>query len=155
MEIETLEPILAKHPFLKGLQPYQLKILVGCASNVRFKAGEFLFHEGEEANQFYMIREGKVAIQIQGAERGSITVQTVGEGDILGWSWLIPPYRWRFDAEAVELTRAIALDGKCLRGKAEEDHDLGYELLKRFSDIIVERLEATRLQLLDVYKVRT
>jgi len=150
--METLEPILAKHPFLKGLDPRHLKILVGCASNVRFNAGQFLFHEGEEANEFYMIREGKVAVQIQGAERGPITVQTIGEGDVLGWSWLIPPYRWRFDAKALELTRAIALDGKCLRTKSEEDHDLGYELLKRFAGIIVERLEAARLQLLDVYK---
>jgi len=152
--METLEPILAKHPFLKGLEPRHLKILVGCASNVRFNADQFLFHEGEEANEFYMIREGKVAVQIQGAERGPITVQTIGEGDVLGWSWLIPPYRWRFDAKALELTRAIALDGKCLRTKSEEDHDLGYELLKRFAGIIVERLEAARLQLLDVYKSR-
>jgi len=152
--METLEPILAQHPFLKELEPRHLKILVGCASNVRFNAGQILFHEGEEANQFYMIRQGKVAIETLAPELGPITVQTVGEGDVLGWSWLIPPYRWRFSARAVELTRAIALDGKCLRQKSEEDHDLGYELLKRFSGIIVERLEATRLQLLDVYKTR-
>jgi CRP/FNR family cyclic AMP-dependent transcriptional regulator len=153
--METLEPILAKHPFLKGLKPEHLKILVGCASNVRFNAGQFLFHEGEEANEFYMIREGKVAVQIQGAERGPIIVQTIGEGEVLGWSWLIPPYRWRFDVKALELTRAIALDGKCLRTKSEEDHDLGYQLLRRFAGIIVERLEAARLQLLDVYKARS
>jgi CRP-like cAMP-binding protein len=122
---------------------------------VRFNAGQFLFHEGEEANEFYMIREGKVAVQIQGAERGPITVQTIGEGEVLGWSWLIPPYRWRFDVKALELTRAIALDGKCLRTKSEEDHDLGYQLLRRFAGIIVERLEAARLQLLDVYKARS
>lgn len=152
--METLEPILAQHPFLKELEQRHLKILVGCASNVRFNAGQILFHEGEEANQFYMIRQGRVAIEILAPELGPITVQTVGEGDVLGWSWLIPPYRWRFGARAVELTRAIALDGKCLRQKSEEDHDLGYELLKRFSGIIVERLEATRIQLLDVYKAR-
>jgi len=149
--METLEPILAQHPFLKGLEPKYLKLIVGCASNARFNAGQYLFREGEEANQFYMIRQGKVAVQISAAQRGVIAVQTIGEGDILGWSWLIPPYRWRFDARALELTRAIALDGKCLRTKSEEDHDLGYELLKRFSSVIAERLEATRLQLLDVY----
>jgi len=149
--METLEPVLAEHAFLRGLEPRHLKILVGCASNVRFNAGQFLFHEGEEANQFYMIRQGKVAVEIHGAKLGSIVVQTIGEGEVLGWSWLIPPYRWRFDARALELTRAIALDGKCLRTKSEEDHSLGYELLKRFSNIIVERLDATRLQLLDVY----
>lgn len=150
--METLEPILAEHPFLKGLAPHYLKIIVSCATNVRFDAGQYLFHEGEPADKFYMIRQGKVAVEIQGAERGSITIQTIGEGEVLGWSWIIPPYRWRFDGRAVELTRAIALDGKCLRGKAEEDHNFGYELLRRFSNIIVQRLEAARLQLLDVYK---
>jgi CRP/FNR family cyclic AMP-dependent transcriptional regulator len=150
--VETLEPILAKHSFLKGLEPRHLRLLVGCASNVRFSAGQILFREDEEARHFYMIRQGKVAIEILAPGIGPITVQTVGEGDVLGWSWLVPPFRWRFGARAMELTRAIALDGKCLREKSEEDHDLGYELLKRFSGIIAERLEATRLQLLDVYK---
>jgi len=151
--METLEPILAAHPFLKGLESRYIGLLVGCASNVRFNAGRFLFREGEEANKFYMIRQGKVAVEIRAADRRSIIVQTVREGELLGWSWLIPPYRWRFDARAIELTRAIALDGKCLRTKSEEDHNLGYELLKRFSEIIVERLDATRLQLLDVYGI--
>jgi len=153
--MQTLEPILAEHPFLKGLEPQYIKLLVGCASNVRFNAGQHIFREGEDANQFYMIRQGKVAIEILAVERGPIIVETIGEGDVLGWSWLIPPYRWRFDARALELTRAIALDGKCLRAKSEEDHNLGYELLKRFSSIIVDRFEATRLQLLDVYRARS
>jgi CRP-like cAMP-binding protein len=92
-----------------------------------------------------------VALEIVAPQRGPIIVETLGEGDILGWSWLIPPYNWHFDARAVELTRAIALDGKCLRTKCEADHDLGYELLKRFTNIMEQRLEATRLQLLDIY----
>jgi CRP-like cAMP-binding protein len=151
--VETLEPILAQHPFLQGLEPQYLGLIVGCASNVRFNSGQFLFREGEEANQFYMVREGKVALQISTA-RQPIIIQTVDKGDVLGWSWLVPPYRWRFDARALELTRAIALDGRCLRRKSEEDHNFGYELLRRFSTIIMERLEATRLQLLDVYGTR-
>lgn len=151
--METLEPIIAQHPFLQGLEPQYLGLVVGCASNVRFKSGQFLFREGEEANQFYMVREGKVALQISTA-RQPIIIQTVDKGEVLGWSWLVPPYRWRFDARALELTRAIALDGRCLRRKSEEDHNFGYELLRRFSTIIVERLEATRLQLLDVYGTR-
>lgn len=150
--MQTLEPLLAEHPFLRGLESRYLNFIVGCASNVRFNAGQYLFREGEEANRFYMIRQGKVAVEIRAAKRDSIIVQTIGEGEVLGWSWLVPPYRWRFDARAIELTRAIALDGKCLRTKSEEDHNLGYELLKRFSQIIVERLDATRLQLLDVYR---
>ena len=151
--MRTLEPYLAEHPFLKGLEPQHLKIIVGCASNVRFDAGQYILREGEEANNFYIIRHGIVAVELFAAERGTITIQTIGEGEILGWSWLIPPYHWRFDAKAVELTRAIALDGRCLRTKCEKDHDLGYELLKRFAHVITQRLEATRLQLLDVYGV--
>ena len=87
-------------------------------------------------------------------QRGAIAIDTVGEGDVLGWSWLIPPYHWHFDARAVEPTRAIALDGRCLRGKCDADHELGYELMKRFAQVIEQRLEATRWQLLDVYGVR-
>ena len=151
--MQTLEPILAEHPFFKNLDRRYLELIVGCASNVRFNAGEFIFREGEEADRFYIIRHGKIALEVFAPDRGPLTIQTIGEGDVLGWSWLFPPYRWHFDARALELTRAIALDGKCLREKCEEDHDLGYELVKRFAQIIMERLQATRLQLLDVYGV--
>lgn len=151
--MKTLEPYIAEHPFLKNLEPQHLKILVGCASNVRFDAGQFILREGEEANNFYIIRHGKVSLEIFTPDRGPITIQTIGDGEVLGWSWLIPPYHWHYDARALELTRAIALDGKCLRMKCEQDHDLGYELLKRFAHIITQRLEATRIQLLDVYGI--
>jgi CRP/FNR family transcriptional regulator, cyclic AMP receptor protein len=149
--METLEGILAQHPFFKELETRYLQLVIGCASNVRFNAGEFIFREGEEANEFYLIRHGKVALEIFAPPRGSVTVQTIGEGEILGFSWLIPPYHWRFDARALELTRAIALDGKCLRTKCEEDQGLGYQLMKRFSHIVEQRLQATRVQLLDLY----
>jgi CRP-like cAMP-binding protein len=153
--IQTLEPILAEHPFFKDLEPRHLQLVVGCASNVRFDAGRFVFREGEEANQFYLIRHGTVRLEIFVPERGPLTIQTLGEGDVLGWSWLFPPYRWHFDARAATLTRAIALDGKCLRTKCEDDHDLGYELVKRFAHVMMQRLQATRLQLLDVYGVHS
>ena len=149
--METLERILAEHPFLKGLNSEYLQLVVGCASNVRVNGGQFIFHENEEASQFYLIRQGKVALEIFTPERGPISIQTLGEGEVLGWSWLFPPYHWHFDARAVELTRAIALDGACLRKKCDEDHELGYELMKRFAQIIEQRLQATRVQLLDVY----
>jgi len=149
--METLERILAEHPFFKGLEEPYLQLLVGCASNVRFNAGEVVFREGEEANRFYLIRQGKVAVETFAPGRGPIIMQTLGEGEVLGWSWLIAPYRWRFDGRAVELTRAIALDGECLRGKCEEDHNLGYELMKRVSHVMEKLVEATRLQLVDVY----
>jgi len=152
---KTFEHVLAEHPFFKGLEYPYIQLITGCATNVRFNPGEFLFREGEEANQFYIIRHGKVALEIFVPHIGPITIQTVGEGEILGWSWLIPPYHWHFDARCIELTRAIALDGKCLRTKCEEDHHLGYELVKRFAHIITQRLQATRLQLLDVYGIYT
>ncbi len=151
MTVQTLEPILAEHPFFKGLEEKYLQLVTGCASNVKFQAGETIFHQGEEANHFYLIRHGQVALEIFAPQRGSLTIQTLDEGDILGWSWLIPPYHWHFDARAVELVRAISLDGKCLREKCEADHGLGYELLKRFAHIIGQRLDATIIQLLDLY----
>ena len=151
--METLEGLIAEHPLFKGLEVRHLKFLVGCASNVRFEPGQFVFLEGGEANQCYLIRHGKVTLEIDAPPHGSIIIQTLGEGNVLGWSQLFPPYRWKFSARAIELTRAIALDGKCLRGKSEEDHDLGYELLKRFARVVQERLDATRLQLINVYEV--
>jgi CRP-like cAMP-binding protein len=152
MEPKTLEPILASHPFLKGLDPALLALLVGCASNVRFEANGVVFRDGDPANQFFLVREGKIAIEIPVPGRGEMMIQTLEGGEVLGWSWLIPPYRWRFSARAVEPTRAIALNGKCLREKFESNHHLGYELLKRFAPIIAQRVEATRMQLLDVYR---
>jgi CRP/FNR family cyclic AMP-dependent transcriptional regulator len=152
--MESLEPILTAHPFFKGLDQAHINLITGCASNVRFNEGKFIFREGEEAHQFYLIREGRVAVELFTPNRGHITIETLDEGDIVGWSWLIPPYNWHFDAKAIEATRAIALDGKCLRKKCEEDHDLGFEILKRFAHIMEQRLASTRIQLLDLYDVR-
>ncbi|OHB77251.1 MAG: Crp/Fnr family transcriptional regulator [Planctomycetes bacterium RBG_16_59_8] len=149
--MKGLDAILAGHPFCKGLDPGHLALVTGCAANVRFKAGEYLFREGEESSRLFIVRSGRVALEIYAAERGAITIQTVSEGEIIGWSWLVPPYQWRFDARAVEATAAIALDGACLRTKCEKDHSFGYEMLKRLSNTIAQRLEATRLQLLDMY----
>ena len=148
---QTLERVLLEHPLLKGCQRQYIQLLVECASNVRFNAGEMIFRQGEEANLLYLIRQGKVALEIPDSGRGPIIVQTLGEGDVLGWSWAITPYRSHFDARAVELTRAIALDGKRLRDKCEVDHDLGYEVMRRVTHVMEHRLQATRLQLLDVY----
>jgi CRP/FNR family transcriptional regulator, cyclic AMP receptor protein len=151
--METLERIIAEHPFFEGLDDSYMRLVVGCASNVRFPADSYIFKEGVEANSFYLIREGKVALEIFAPQRRPIIVETLQEGEILGWSWLLPPFTWKFHAHAITGVRAIAIDGKCLRTKCEENHDLGYEILKRFSQIIELRLEATLLQLIDVYAV--
>jgi CRP-like cAMP-binding protein len=149
--LETLERLLAEHELFRGLDERYVTLLTGCAANVRFDAGAFLFREGEPADRFFVVRQGRVALEIDAPGRGPIVIQTLGEDDVIGYSWLFPPYRWRFDARAIEDTRALALDGLCLRGKCDEDPILGYEMMKRFAGIALERLQATRLQLLDVY----
>jgi CRP-like cAMP-binding protein len=150
--METLEFLLAELPLFSGMEQRHLQILAGCARNVRFESTDVIFREGETANEFYLIRTGNVALQLFADRRGPLTVLTLEEGDVLGWSWLSPPYRWKFTARALETTRAISLDGKCLREKAEADHELGYELLKRFVHVIEDRVRATSLQLMSVYE---
>ena len=152
--METLERFIADHPFFAGLDDSFINLMVGCASNVRFNKGVYIFREGDPADTFYLVREGKVAVEVLTPQRQPILVATLGEGEILGWSWILPPYQWKHNARALTNMRAIALDGKCLRKKCEENHDLGYEVLKRFARIIEQRLESTRLQLLDVYALR-
>jgi CRP-like cAMP-binding protein len=150
--MEGLERIVREHPFFAGLKEEYTNLVAGCAKNVRFEAGQHLFREGDTADQFYLLRSGRVALQLAAPEK-ALTIMTVGESEIVGASWLVPPYRWGMDAKALELTRAISMDAACLRGKCEEDHALGYELMKRFLPIIIQRLHATRLQILDVYGV--
>ena len=151
MPVQTLEPILAKLPIFAGLDKSYLGLITSCASNVVFKDKDLVFREGEQANKFYVIREGRIALEVHAPGHGSVTVQTVEAGDVVGWSWLFPPHRWHFSGQAIGATRAIAMDGECLRGKCESDPRLGYEFLKQFSYVMLQRLEATRLQLLDVY----
>ena len=151
--MENLEVLLSEHAFFADLGDERLKLLRDCASDVGLPAGQVLAREGEAADRFYAIREGRVAVEIHAPGRAPIVVQTLGPGDILGWSWLFPPYRWRFEARAMEPVRAVVFNAACLRGKCEEDPALGYALMKRFARVMTARLEATRLQLLDVYGV--
>ena len=150
--MQTLQGILTEHPFLIDLPAQCAETVTDCTSNVRFEAGKFIFQEGEEANRFYLIREGMVALQIYCEQRGPLTILTLSEGDVLGSSWVFPPYCWKFSAQAVRDTRTFAVDGNCLRQKAERDPVLGYELLKRFVGLVEQCLEATRLQLVNVYQ---
>jgi CRP-like cAMP-binding protein len=149
--MERIKDLLAKHAFFKGLKDEYLELIAGCGTNVHFDAGKVLFREGEEADRFYAIRHGRVSVEIHVPNKGGVKVQTVGEGEILGWSWLFPPYKWQFDARALEGVRATAFDGACLRKKCDADPVLGYELMKRLAHLVSKRLEATRLQLLDLY----
>jgi CRP-like cAMP-binding protein len=146
-----LEQALGRHPFCQGLAPAQVARLAGCAAPAVFRPGEYLMKEGEEAGHFYVIRQGRVSIEIASPGRGPIPIQTVGDGDVLGWSWLVPPYRWQFDGRAQRETSAFALDGRCLRDLCREDPALGYELARRLALVMAGRLAAARLQLLDLY----
>lgn len=149
--MEGLERIIKAHPFFASMPDAFCELVCGCAKNARFGAAQYLFREGEPADWFYLIRHGRVALALTAPGRGEVAFQTVGEGELAGVSWLIPPYRWTYDARAVEDTRAIAVNALCLREKCEADHDLGYEMMKRFMPVLIERLQATRLQILDVY----
>jgi CRP/FNR family cyclic AMP-dependent transcriptional regulator len=149
--MENLERILSAHPFFAGLDDSFLKLACGCAKNVRIEAGRFVFHEGEPADHFYLIREGRVALQVSAPGRGAATFLTLGPGEVFGINWLVPPYRWVYDARALEPTRAVAMDALCLRNKCETDHDLGYAIMKRLMPVLIDRLQTTRLQFLDLY----
>jgi CRP/FNR family transcriptional regulator, cyclic AMP receptor protein len=149
--MRTIDVLLAEVPALSGLPAEHLELIAGCARNRVFAAGEQLMREGERADEFHVIRRGDVALETYVPQRGALTIETLHDGDLLGWSWLVPPYRTVFDARARDRTHTMSFDGACLRGKCEEDHELGYELLSRFAAVIVERLQATRLRLLDVY----
>lgn len=150
MNTRSIRDLLGEHEFFTGLTPEYLDLIAGCGQNVVFPASELIFREGDPADHFYVLRQGRVALAVHAPGR-EIVVATVGPGDVLGWSWLFPPHRWRFDAHALEPVRAVALDGVCLRGKCDDDPRLGYELMRRFARIMADRLDATRMQLLDVY----
>lgn len=149
--MQTLDEIVSESPVFAGLDHEQLQLIVGCAQNAAFFAGERLFREGEAADTFYLVRRGRVALTAHVPGRGEVTIDTIEPGEALGWSWLFPPYRWHFDARAVEDTGVVAFDGACLRGKCDADHALGFELLQRFAQVMIDRLQNTRTLLLDVY----
>jgi len=149
--IEGLDRYIREHPFFAGLAEEYVQLIVGCASNVVFKAGAYLYRHGDPADQFFLLRHGRVALEMSAPGRAPVTFQTLVEGEIIGVTWLLPPHTWSYDARAVDLVRAIAMDAKCLRDKCDSDHDLGYDMMMRFVPVLVNRLQATRMQILDVY----
>jgi CRP/FNR family transcriptional regulator, cyclic AMP receptor protein len=149
--MEPLEQTIRTSGAFVGLNPRWISDIVGCAHDEFLAAGAHLFREGAPAERCFLLRDGAVALEVATPGRGAVVIETLHAGEVVGWSWLFPPHRWQFDGRAVEPTRAIALDGACLRAKCDADHELGYELMRRFAAVAVERLQATRLQLLDVY----
>jgi CRP/FNR family transcriptional regulator, cyclic AMP receptor protein len=149
--LETIDTLLRDVPVFHGLPGEELRLLAGCATNVHFDTGAVLFREGDPADTFYVLRHGSVALEMYVPARGPAIIETLEAGEVLGWSWLFPPYRWHFDARALTGVRATAFDGACLRGKCEDDPKLGYQLMARFAQVLIERLQWTRLRLLDLY----
>ena len=149
--MQTLAELIASSPVFSGLSDDDLTLIAGCAKNVGFEEGELLFREGDHADTFYLVRRGRVAFELHTPDRGGLVIDTADPGDVVGWSWLFPPYRWHFDARAVDAVRAIAFDGACLRDKCGDDPRLGYQLMQRFAAVMIDRLQHTRFRLLDVY----
>jgi CRP/FNR family transcriptional regulator, cyclic AMP receptor protein len=144
----SIESVISQHPFLAGLSPHHLRLVCDCAMRAHFSADELIFKEGDPANRFYLIQKGRVALECYAKERGNTLIQIIGNGDVLGWSWLFPPYVWHFNARALEPTDAVFIYAAPLREGCESDQELGYELLKRMAEIMLTRLQATRRQLL-------
>lgn len=155
MTQKTIEDLLQGHPFMTRLTPDQVAFVAGCGKNVRYPAGTFLAREGSPADEFFVIRQGRVAVSATAPGRGDIVLETLREGDVAGWSWIMPPYLWTFNIQALEPVLAIALDGKCLRQKCETDTHLGFVIMRALAEIMTVRLRATRLQLIDMYRAPT
>ena len=149
--VRTLTEYLPEHPFFAGFDEPMIALLAGCATNVHFRADQLIFQEGGPADAFYLVRKGRVAIQVHRTAGGPRILDTADEGDVFGWSWLVPPYRWVFDARATQETSAVSFDGTCLRAKCEADPVIGYALMTRVAHLMHERLVAARVQLLDLY----
>ena len=152
--MQTIAEYLPRHPFFAGLDEQAIALVTGCAVNAHLRQGEYLFREGEAADTFYVIRSGRVAIQMRLPTEG-VVLDTARDGDVVGWSWLVAPYRWTFDAVATEETSVVSIDGACLRGKCETDSALGYALLQRVVKVMSTRLHSARVRLLDLYGVHS
>ncbi len=150
VQIEGLGRLLAEHPFFRDMPDEVREIVVGCCANAHYRPGERLFQEGGGADHFYLIRQGSVAVEVHVPGRPSTVVENITEGDIIGWSWLVPPYKWTFDARAMDQVRAITIDAACLRRKIENNHELGYEMYKRFIPIMGRRIAEARLRIVEL-----
>lgn len=150
--MRSVGDLLATHPFFAELTPDLVRQLEGCSLNVHVRAGDHLFREGEDADRLFVLRRGRVALDVLVTGRSPRVIATLDEGDVVGWSWFVPPYRWFFDARAVTDVSAVSIDATCLRDKCEADPALGYALMQRVAAVMYRRLQAARLQLLDLYR---
>jgi CRP/FNR family cyclic AMP-dependent transcriptional regulator len=150
-EPEPLATRVALHPFLAGMNRTHLALLTDCAIAAHFKKDQTILREGEFANRFYLIESGKVILESGAGFGKPVLIETIGPGDLLGWSWMFPPYVWHFTARAVEPTEAVFFYGTILREYCEKDHSLGYELFKHMGAVMIKRLQAARQKMLSVH----
>jgi CRP/FNR family cyclic AMP-dependent transcriptional regulator len=146
---ENIHSILKSHPFFNGLESEFMKVIIDSASIEEIATHQYLFYEGESASNFYLVLEGLIGIQVFAGEGGFINIQKVGSGEIIGWSWLLPPNAWFFSGEVLEPSRVVTFNGENLRNICESNHDLGYELAKRLTTVVIQRLSETRLKLFE------
>ncbi len=144
--LRGIAELLRTQAFVAGLDDAAVELVARCARNAVFPAGGYVLREGADADRFHLVRHGSVALEMHVPPRGTLTFLTLGEGDLVGVNWLVPPHRWAYDARAVTLVRTLEFDAACLRAKCEADHDLGYELMQRFLVPMVERLQIARMQ---------
>ena len=149
--MKNILDLLLEHKFFREMDHGVVEMIAGCGVNVHFKPNEYVAKTGESADRFYVIKKGKMSIEVHHPSRGPLTIQTLTNNELVGLSWIIPPYVYIFDIRCIEHTSAVAIDGKCIRGKCEEDPKLGYALMKAFTKLMTKRLHNTRMQLLDVY----
>lgn len=149
--MRTIEEYLPQHPFFAGLDNSVAALVSGCARNVHFRPGEFLFHEGDAADRFFVVRHGRVSLEVRAPAGPAVVVDVVQDDDVVGWSWLVPPHRWMFDARSTDQTSAIVFDAVCLRDKAATDPVVGYALLQRVVTVMADRVQSARVRLVDLY----
>ena len=143
---------LREHRFFEGMDPGICRTLSECAAPLQFKAGQYIFREGSAADHFYLIRHGSVVLEIHVPGRDPIVVDTLEEGDVLGLSWLVSPYKWAYDARAEQATDVISLDVACLRSKYDNDPVLAFALFQRYIPVMADRLAATRRRIIEKAK---
>jgi CRP-like cAMP-binding protein len=147
--MQSKDDYLAAHDFFKGLNEDFMKTLSEFATEKRVSEGEVLFQQGKAADKFFLVRKGRVSVQVPALVGPPLELQVLGEDQVLGWSWLIPPYRWNFVARAVEDSDVIEFDGGAILARCEQDPKFGYELFKRFTALMSERLDAARQKMMD------
>lgn len=149
--MKTIAQLIAEHPFFRGIDRADLDLLADCGMNVHFGRGDRILSEGAPASRFYLLRTGTVALGFRTIGCGEVIVETLRGGEVLGWSWLVAPYTWQFDADAIEPVSAVVFDAECLRVRCDSDPRLGYALSQRFTQVMLQRLQSARLRLCDVY----